>query len=70
MTHTAVAWLLTEGVLLHPCPGVSPTKGGQKKPGLLFCGVSRAFALVSALCLPEEEKPAQPPQETSPRHSN
>lgn len=45
-----------------------PRKGGQKETALLLCGVSGALALVPALRLPEEEKLAQPPRETSPRH--
>lgn len=28
--HTAVAWLLTEGVLLQPCPGVSPEREDRR----------------------------------------
>lgn len=30
VTHAAVAWLLTEGVLLQPCPGVSPEREDRR----------------------------------------
>lgn len=30
VTHAAVAWLLTEGVLLQPCPGVSPERQDRR----------------------------------------
>lgn len=63
VTHTAVAWLLTEGVLLHPCPGVSPEREDRRSQ-VCSSVVNGAFALVSALHLPEEEKLAQPPRET------
>ena len=33
VTHTAVAWLLTEGVLLAALSPSAHRKGGQKEPG-------------------------------------